>query len=147
MRAFALLAACQALSAVAQAEEVLSGRKLHSGNADESRSEYYTETISTRSDLSGDPEKFEGLYLVGLIVGFILTGLFMAFAIFWIVKDEIERHWFYLGKIEKDIKRLTNVYGWTDADVKRAADDFVEKERLRGQKDAAKEQEELAKIN
>lgn len=147
MRAFALLAACQALSATVQAEEVLSGRKLHSGNPDESRSEYFTTTISTRPELVGKPEEFEGLYLVGLIVGFILTGLFMAFAIFWIVKDEIERHWFYLGKIEKDIKRLTNVYGWTDADVKRAAEDFVEKERLRGQKDAAKEQEELAKIN
>jgi len=44
MRVFAILAAATLLGAAVQAEEVLSGRKLHTGGAENSRStKYFTE--------------------------------------------------------------------------------------------------------
>ena len=113
MRAFALLALSQILCAVTQAEEVLKGRKLHDGDKTQSRSKYYTDTFVNDPRLVGKPADFDGMFGIGLIVGFILTGLFMVFAIFWIVRDEIERHGTYKQKIEDDKKKLMRDYDWT----------------------------------
>ena len=88
------------------------------------------------------------MFGIGLIVGFVLTGLFMIFAIFWIVKDEIERHATYKQKIEDDKKKLTRDYDWTAENIRVALAEFAEKEKLRGQKrDVAAEQAELAQVN
>ena len=110
--------------AIAQAEEVLRGRKLHEGDKNQSRSKYYTDTFINKPENVGKPADYEGMYGIGLIVGFVLTGLFMIFAIFWIVKDEIDRHATYKQKIQDDIKKLQRDYEWTPENIRVALAEF-----------------------
>lgn len=68
-------------------------RSENNGNKADSRSKkYYTDVFNMASDSHGASDEFEGMYLVGLIIGFITTGFFVIFGAIVIVKDEVDRH-------------------------------------------------------
>lgn len=89
MRVFAMLAAASLMSAAVQAEEVLTGRNLHGGDKADSRSKYYTDRFIMMEDSHGPAADFEGMYLYGCIIGFTATAIFMIFALFNIIQDEL----------------------------------------------------------
>ena len=149
MRVFAMLAVASLMSAAVLAEEALQGRMLHEGDKTKSRStKYYTDKFNNGPETHGEPAEFEGGYMVGAILGFLFTGIFMVFAVINSLWDEYKRHKFYEAKIRSDQQRLQENYNVTPADIQFFIREFEEKERTRGvKKDTAAEQAELAEIN
>ena len=149
MRVFAMLAVASLMSAAVLAKEALQGRMLHDETGKEgSRSKYYTQEFNNGPLTHGKPAEFEGGYMIGCIIGFLLTGIFMICAVINSLYDEYKRHKFYEAKIRSDQQRLQENYNVTPADIQVFIREFEEKERTRGvKKDTAAEQAELAEIN
>ena len=148
MRVFAILAAATLLGAAVQAEEVLSGRKLHNGGAENSRStEYFTEKFCSVPECYGKAADFDGAYGIGVIIGAIATFLAMVFAIVVIVVDEMQRHKEFAAKIVTAKIKLTGEHGVSQELYDSYIGEFEEKEARGADADHLKEQEELAEIN
>jgi hypothetical protein len=81
-------------------------RSENNGNAIDSRSKYYTNVFNMGPETHGEQEEFEGMYLIGTILGFVTTGLFMIFGFIVIVADEVKRHETYSSDIAKLKKKL-----------------------------------------
>ena len=141
-----LLLASALLVAFSSAEQVLGGRNLHQEKG-ESRSKYYTDVFSQGDSYNGGHEKFEGGYLAGVVCGFIVTGVFMIFAVINLVVDEYQRHGAFQKKVDNDIKSL-KLKGIDDATLEKWAREFADKELNRGKpKDTEEERQRLAEIN
>ena len=110
MRVSTLLAASSALALIASAEQVLQGRSLHNEDPDDSRSETFTIKIPHGPEFHGGEETFEGMYQVGVILGFIVTGLFMLFGAVTLCMDEANRHKMYKFKIMEDEQKMRSTY-------------------------------------
>ena len=98
------------MASVTEAEQVLKVRDLHSGVPGDSRSSAFTKEFNEAANTNGGKDDYEGMYGVGVIVGFVLTGIFMIFAMAWIILDEIQRHKAYAAKIDEYRSRLMNKY-------------------------------------
>jgi|Transcript_43156 hypothetical protein len=148
MRVSALIAASSLLFAAAAASDVLKGRSLHQTQG-ESKSNLYTITFKEGPNTNGGPEEFEGGNLIGLIIGFVCTGIFMIFASIEIILDEIARHASFKKKIvQAESELLTYVKYCDRTTVNKWLQEFEEKEKARGSKvDTEKERKELQEIN
>ena len=95
-----VVAACALLCTLGAAEEtVLRGRALHNSEKGDSRAtKYFTDFFNVSKNTHGEAPEFEGAYLVGMILGFLVTGGFMIFGVTTLILDEIKRH--------KDFKKL-----------------------------------------
>ena len=144
----ALIAASALLCAYAAAEDVIVGRELHSGNKDDSRSNYYTKSFNVAEGTFGEPQSMTGSYQIGVILGFVTTAVFMIFGVTVIILDEVQRHnnnWRLVRKAEKELK---NNHGYKEDQLEAIRREFKDKEAIRGKKvDAEKERQELAAIN
>ena len=148
MRVIGLIFACipSMLCVLASANEVLRGRALM--NKSESRSKYYTDYFSSQPNTFGEKQEFEGPYLAGIIVGFIVISILMIFAFVVVTYDEILRHRTYDQNVQDAIQNLINVYKCSPDDVKLIEKEFNDKEEARGKRrDIEKERQELAEIN
>ena len=134
------------LCTLVSANEVLRGRSLK--NKSESRSKFYTDNFNVKANTFGDKQEFEGSYLVGLIIGFIVTSILMIFAFVVVTYDEIMRHRNYDKDVQDATDKLINVYKCSSDDIKRIEQEFKDKEENRGKrKDIEKERLELTEIN
>jgi len=147
------------LCAFASAKSALRGRSLDDTatfmgsvddfrDKDDTRSEAFTDTFNVSEDSHGPQEEFEGGYQLGLILGFIVTGVAMLFAVVVILNDECKRHTKFQKMVEDDIHQLKAKHGCSQADIDRYMTEFEDKEKLRGVKvDAEEERKKLAEIN
>ena len=87
------------------------------------------------------------LSLIGLLVGFGCTGVFLIFAIVNIIVDEAERHEKFKAKVTEAKKTLTEDYDVTEKEMDEIDAEFEEKEKKGDKKDDKAEREELAEIN
>lgn len=104
----------------------------------------------TFSKSSGDSEAFEGIWLIGLIVGFVSTGIFIAYAATVIIIDEVDRHNRFKKDIEEAKKDLRDErkFGVTQDQLNQMLAEFDRREKNRGKgEDAEKARQELAEIN
>ena len=165
MRVFDMLAIAAVLCAGVSAEKKLSFsstptptanpenyriRSENNGNKGDSRSQkYYTEVFNMAPDSYGPEEEFEGMYLLGMIIGFIVTGFFMIFGFIVIVRDEVLRHKKFEEDLEKEKKKLTSdTYGVSSGMMATFAAEFRDKEAARGKAvDAEAERKALQEIN
>lgn len=125
-------------------------RSENNGDKGDSRStKYYTEVFNMSPETYGPEEEFEGMYLIGMILGFVTTGLFMIFGFIAIVRDECKRHEDFKANVEKEKNKLTAVPYSMDASQMRILDkEFRDREESRGKAvDVEKERRELAEIN
>ena len=108
----AVLAACALLCALGAAEEnVLRGRALHVDNkADTRATKYFTDVFNVAPNTHGEAPTFEGTYLAGIIVGFLVTGGFLIFGFTAIVWDECKRHEDFKKQLVKDENTLRNTH-------------------------------------
>ena len=85
----------------------LRGRSLHAEDKSESKStQGYTDDFCNVDACYGDDPEFEGANLVGVIVGFAVTGLFMLFGIVVQIRDAIRRVDNYRADLDKDRRKL-----------------------------------------
>ena len=95
MRVFALFAALCGLlvTSVAAHDQILRGRGLHAMDNSESLSvEGYTKVFCMSDRCHAPPPEFEGGALIGMILGFGVTGCFVIFGFITIILDEKRRH-------------------------------------------------------
>ena len=112
-----VLAMGAAICALANAESALRGRALDVTDKADSRSSAFTDTFTTTPDSFGAPEEFEGIYLVGLIAGFVTTAIAMIFAVVVILRDEKLRHKRFKEDVELAKKRLMTKHGCSQQDI------------------------------
>ena len=143
-----MLAILSVICATAQASP-LEGRLLHAGKESESRSNYYTNEFTQTPDAYGEHEEFEGMYLYGMIIGFIVTGIAMIFAVTTILLDEVNRHKRFEADVQNSINTMKSTYECTQQDIDAYLKEYAKKEELRGNKKLAEELERarLAEIN
>lgn len=125
-------------------------RSTNNGDKEDSRSiKYYTDVFNMGPDSYGPEEEFEGMYLIGMILGFVTTGLFMIFGFIKIISDECKRHTTFKDNVEKEKKKLTGApYNCDASTMTQYGKEFKDKENNLGKKvDAEKERRELAEIN
>ena len=85
--------------------------------------------------------------LIGLLIGFGCTGVFLIFAIVNIIVDEAERHEKFKAKVTEAKKTLTDDYDVEEKEMDEIDAEFEEKEKKGDKKDDKAEREELAEIN
>ena len=78
--------------------------------ADSRSQQYFTAHFNLAEDTRGDRATFDGANLIGMIVGFVVTGAFMIFASAVLIRDEMNRHAKFAMTVEDDIKVLTQDY-------------------------------------
>jgi hypothetical protein len=90
--------------------------------------------------------EIEGTTMVGIVIGFSVTGIFLITAMILILRDECLRHARYAKNIKNDFKKL-KALGKSDQ-LENLLNEFAELEAKRGQNaEADKERAELADIN
>lgn len=124
-------------------------RSENNGDKGDSRSQkYYTDVFNMGPDSYGPEEEFEGMYLLGMIIGFIVTGFFMIFGVIVIVRDEILRHKRFEMDLEKVKNTLRTTYNVSAGMMGTFATEFRDREAARGKKkDAEAERKALQEIN
>lgn len=101
-----LVLSCLFMSYVAAANGALRGRKLH-GDKDESNSEQgFTDKFCMGDECHAPKPEFDGANLAGLIIGFVVTGLFMIFGVIVIIRDEINRMHDFREQLVQDRDKL-----------------------------------------
>ena len=142
-----ILLASALLVAFASASDVMKGRQLHLEKSESKSKPYYTDYFTQGEGYHGAHEAFIDGNLVGVIIGFIATGIFMIFAVVNLIIDEKQRHINFQKKVDNDISDL-KLRGVDEATLQKWAKEFQEKEATRGQaRDLEKERQELAEIN
>ena len=145
-----LIALCAVLFACAAAEEPLHGRMLADRvKADTRAKGWYTDTFNWSKTSYGPDETFEGGMQVGLIVGFISTGIFMIFAVSWLIYDEVKRHETFKRQVEEDWARLQRYVGSDPEDKRKYELEFAEREATRkmSKAEAEAQRKALAAVN
>ena len=113
-----------------------------------SRSIVFTHDFAHTADTYGVPEEYTGANLVGAIIGFLVTGIFMVFAIIMLINDEIKRHKEFAQKISDDKRKLKSIYNVDQNQLDAWEREFEEKDKLVMTKEARQaEREKLAEIN
>lgn len=136
------------MSSFAEAKPI-EGRMLHAGLESESRSNYYTETFADAPNTYGTNEEFEDAYLWGTIIGFIVTGIAMIFAVTVIIYDEIKRHEKFTKDVIDSERVLRSKWQCTASDIEGFKAELAQRELARTNKKLADEQERarLAEVN
>ena len=93
--------------------------------------EGFTNKFCMTSDCMAEKPEFEGGPLVGVILGFSVTFLFMLFGAIKIIIDEIERHAKYNQDLIDDVEKLKNRYQLTDQQIKDIDEKFHERENAK----------------
>lgn len=135
MRVSATLAMGAVLCAYASAKSALRGRSLDSDisfqgsvgdfrEKDDSRSGVFTDTFNVSPESHGPAEELEGGYQIGVIVGFIVTAIFMIFGVIVILNDECKRHDKFKQMVEDDIHQLKAKHGCSQQDIDRYLNEF-----------------------
>ena len=121
----------------------------NNGDAGDSRSQYYTNVFNMGPETHGEQEEFEGMYLIGMILGMVTTGLFMIFGVIVILRNEVKRHYEYSDDVQKAKNKLTGKqFECSVSDMNAYAKEFKDKELSRGKAvDAEEERRRLAEIN
>lgn len=78
-----------------------------------------TEVFGT-DDYHTTPEK-DGVYIGGMVAGFVLFGTLMIYAIIRIWIDEVQRHILYNKEIKADLSELNSL----GCDIRKINDEFV----------------------
>ena len=86
-----------------------------------------------------DGEEINKSGIVGMCLGFITYGVFLAFALIMIIRDSINRDKMYSQLVEEKKNVLINEYGCTAVDIDRYVEEFEAKNR--GKKDAANDED------
>ena len=116
--------------------------------ADTNSEKFWTQCFGKVANIH-DVATFEGSYQIGVILGFIVTGCAMIFAVSVIIADEFGRHKDFAAQILKDEDILLTKLGCSANDIDRYRTDFITKENAVAMSKAEEEaeREKLAEIN
>ena len=84
----------------------LHGRSLHENKADSLSDDGYTDKFCMKDFCFGPDPEFEGGNLIGVVLGFAVTGIFMIFGIVVQIRDAIHRVDNYHADLAKDRRKL-----------------------------------------
>ena len=85
----------------------LKGRSLNDFKKEDSlSSDGFTDQMCMSDVCFGPDPEFDGANLIGVILGFVVTGAFMIFGIFVQIRDAIKRVDDYHADLRKDIQKL-----------------------------------------
>ena len=101
-----LVLSCLFMSYVAAANGALRGRKLHAEKEDSNSEQGFTDRFCMSDKCYAEKPEFEGGTLIGIIVGFVVTGLFMLFGVVVIIRDEIKRIHDFRDQLVQDRNKL-----------------------------------------
>lgn len=101
-----LVLSCLFMSYVAAANGALRGRKLHTEKEDSNSEQGFTDRFCMSDKCHAEKPEFEGGNLIGIIVGFVVTGLFMIFGVVVIIRDEIKRIHDFRDQLVQDRNKL-----------------------------------------
>jgi len=85
--------------------------------------------------------------MIGLIIGFGCTGVFILFSLFNIIIDEVQRHDKFKEKVEKAKTTLVEEYEQTEAQLDAIMEEFQLKESKGEKFDEEEERKALKEIN
>ena len=86
--------------------------------------------------------------MVGIIIGFAVTAVFLLIAATLVITDEVLRHKTYSALIARDLRKFKTDWDYTDGQMANLEKEFEELEAKRGQSvDAAAAAKELQEIN
>ena len=126
----------------ADSDNHLRGRSLHP-LPDETKSvQGYTKTFCSLDICHGEDPVFEDGNLVGLAIGFTVTGIFMTFGVVVIIRDEMHRVVNYNADLDKDRAKLRG-QGVDAATMQSYDQEFFTRENTKKKSAAELEKERL----
>ena len=92
-------------------------------------------------------EREQSTTWIGIIIGFVCTGVFIIFSLTWVIIDECNRHESFTEQIKKDKELLKREYGKNNQDWQGYENDFEIFDAKNADQLEEEERAEMGKIN